>query len=46
MSSGQNRENIKVVCRMRPENAREKESGCKFCISHTKETVKITVIKY
>jgi hypothetical protein len=44
MSNNNSRESIKVVCRLRPENTKEKESGCKQCITYTKETIKINVI--
>lgn len=37
------RESIKVICRIRPENQREVESGCKPCINNTTESVKIQV---
>lgn len=38
-----NRECIKVICRIRPENQREIDSGCKPCINNTNESVKIQV---
>ena len=38
------RESIKVICRVRPENQREKESGCKPCITNTENAIKLTVI--
>lgn len=37
------RESIKVICRIRPENQREIESGCKGCILSTDQSVKIQV---
>lgn len=37
------RENIKVVCRLRPENAMEKNSGQKICITHNKSSLKINI---
>lgn len=37
------RDTIKVVCRLRPENATEKAGGYKICVSHTKESVKVNV---
>jgi hypothetical protein len=39
------KENIKVLCRLRPENQREKESGYKNCVTYGKETVKLIVRK-
>jgi kinesin family protein 5 len=38
-----NRENIKVICRLRPLNQKEKDSGCGICITNTKENVKISI---
>jgi len=39
------KENIRVVCRLRPENKIEKEGGHKICVSHSLSSVKINVIK-
>ena len=36
------RESIKVICRVRPENQREKESGCIPCITNTQESIKLS----
>ncbi len=38
------KESIKVLCRIRPVNQREKESGFKQCLAYNSETVKINVI--
>jgi hypothetical protein len=38
-----NRESIKVICRIRPENQNEIDSGYKPCIVNTSESVKIQV---
>ena len=39
-----NRESIKVICRLRPENQKEKDSGQKLCITPTSnEALQITV---
>jgi hypothetical protein len=37
------KETIKVLCRLRPENAREKESGYKNCVNYGKDTIKVIV---
>ena len=37
------KENIRVVCRLRPENKIEKEGGHKICVSHSLSSVKINV---
>jgi hypothetical protein len=37
------KENIKVVCRIRPVNQKEKDSGFKTCVAYNNETVKISV---
>jgi hypothetical protein len=39
------RESIKVICRIRPENQREKESGCNRCITNTDDSIQLTVKK-
>jgi len=38
------RDCIKVVCRLRPENKREIESGKGLCMTHTDDAVKIVVL--
>ena len=38
------KESIKVLCRIRPVNQREKESGFKQCLNYNSETVKINVL--
>jgi hypothetical protein len=37
------RESIKVVCRLRPENKLEKDSGQKMCVNFTPTNVKLNV---
>ena len=37
------RDSIKVVCRIRPENAIEKGGSYKRCVEHTKQDIQVTV---
>lgn len=41
--SSSNRESIRVVCRLRPENKLETEGGNKKCVKVIDDTVKIKV---
>jgi kinesin family protein 5 len=43
MTTSGNRENIKVVCRLRPENKREIETGLKLCITYGTDNLKLIV---
>lgn len=38
-----NRESIKVVCRIRPENAIEQGGGYKRCVEHTEKDISVAV---
>jgi hypothetical protein len=43
MSNTGNRENIKVICRLRPLNRKEMDLGCGVCINNTKDSLKINI---